>query len=52
MNNILTQIESRLSHYNIMYRKGAPVVSDQVFDALLEEFERKAPMEDYNRVRN
>jgi DNA ligase (NAD+) len=51
MTQHLREIEARLVHYNIEYRKGTPIVSDQVFDALLEQFEREAPMEDYNRVR-
>ncbi len=51
MKDCLRQIESKIVYYNDMYRKGAPVVSDQVFDALLEQFERDASPADYARVR-
>ena len=51
MTDTLRQIETKLVYYNDMYRKGTPVVSDQVFDALLEEFEKTASVEDYKRVR-
>lgn len=51
MNDTLRQIETKLVYYNDMYRKGTPVVSDQVFDALLEQFEKDASVEDYKRVR-
>lgn len=51
MKDNLRQIETKLIHYNDMYRKGTPVISDLAFDALLEEFEREASPADYTRVR-
>lgn len=51
MTDHLRQIESKIVYYNDMYRKGTPVVSDQAFDALLEQFERDADPADYTRVR-
>lgn len=51
MNDIARQIETKLVYYNDMYRKGTPVVSDQVFDALLDEFEKLVSAEDYKRIR-
>jgi DNA ligase (NAD+) len=51
MTDHLRQIETKIVYYNDMYRKGTPVVSDQVFDALLEQFEREASPADYKRVR-
>lgn len=51
MTDQLRQMETKLVYYNDMYRKGTPVVADQVFDALLEEFEKRASAEDYKRVR-
>lgn len=51
MTDQLRQIETKLVYYNDMYRKGTPVVSDQVFDTLLEEFEKAASVEDYKRIR-
>lgn len=51
MNDTLRQIETKLVYYNDMYRNGTPVVSDQVFDVMLEQFERDASKEDYIRVR-
>ena len=45
------QIETQLVYWNDEYRKGTPVVSDPVFDSLLEQFESFVTVEEYTRVR-
>lgn len=51
MTNHARQLESKIVYYNDMYRKGTPVITDQVFDTILDQFEALVTADEYTRVR-
>jgi len=51
IDNKITLLKNKLKYWNELYRKGTPVVSDEVYDKALEELENLITPKEFNEFR-
>ena len=46
-----TDLKTLIKHYNKLYREGKPVITDQQYDDLLDEYKLTVSIDEYNVFR-